>query len=401
YKPRLASLKDVARTHICIPDVEAKVGEADLVAAGAGLLLADSLMNQEINNGFSLVRPPGHHAMRVVHGNRGFCNINNMAIMTDYLRARHKVRKIAIVDTDVHHGDGSQDIFYHDPDVLYISFHQDGRTLYPGTGFTDEMGGPNAYGTTINIPLPPGTSDEGLTYVLDHLVMPILQDFQPDLILNSAGQDNHYSDPLGSMKISAQGYARLNTKLAPDLAVLEGGYAVESALPYVNLGIILAMAGLDYSFVREPDYDVGKLRQDCRISEYIAQLVDLIMDNWKNRAKGFPREFKLVDGFYQRQKSIFYDTDYIDEKQTERIAACKDCAGVYEVVTQAVRSGWNSGRGKALVIPFQACPACQELGAKLYADAKSESGWDNLYLSDKVNDRYFTYNARLGQEREY
>ena len=92
--------------------------------------------------------------MRVSHGNRGFCNINNEAIMVDYLRYHYNLKRIAIVDTDVHHGDGTQEIFWHDPDVLFISFHQDGRTLYPGTGFTGEIGGPLAQGYTLNIPLP-------------------------------------------------------------------------------------------------------------------------------------------------------------------------------------------------------------------------------------------------------
>ena len=149
-------------------------------------------MKKKIDNGFALVRPPGHHSMRVVHGNRGFCNINNEAIMIEYLRQHYGLKKIAIVDTDVHHGDGTQDIYWHDPDVLFISFHQDGRTLYPGSGFPSELGGPNAFGMTINVPLEPGTTDEGIHYVLDNLVLPLLDDFQPDLIVNSAGQDNHY-----------------------------------------------------------------------------------------------------------------------------------------------------------------------------------------------------------------
>src|SRR5665647_1852224 len=197
YAPALAGIHDIARLHFCVPKVEAQTTEAHLIAAGAAILLADNIVKGEIKNGFALVRPPGHHAMRVVHGNRGFCNINNEAIMVDYLRSRHGLRKIAIIDTDVHHGDGTQDIFWHDPDVLFISFHQDGRTLYPGTGYTYELGGPRAYARTINIPLQPGTTDESLLYVVDNLILPILKDFKPEFIVNSAGQDNHYSDPLG------------------------------------------------------------------------------------------------------------------------------------------------------------------------------------------------------------
>lgn len=400
YKPRLATPKDIARTHICIPDVEAQVTEAHLAAAGAGLVLADALMGGEIKSGFALVRPPGHHSMRVVHGNRGFCNINNVAVLVDYLRARHKVQRVAIVDTDVHHGDGTQDIFYHDPNVLFISFHQDGRTLYPGSGFPEEMGGPAAYGRTVNIPLPPGTSDEGLHYVLDNLVLPMLREFKPDLVINSAGQDNHYSDPLGRMNISAQGYARMTQKLQPDLAVLEGGYAVESALPYVNLGIILAMAGLDFSGVREPDYDPDALRQDARITGYISRLVDEIGQMWSARNKN-SQEFTLTNGYYQRTKHLFYDTSFIREEQLEKVACCDQCPGLMDLISTANLGKGRAGKIRAFVLPFQSCPGCQEAAGRLYKQARKLGGWEHIYLSDRAGDRYLHYDGRTGKEREY
>ena len=109
---------------------------------------------------------------------------------------------------------------------------------YPGSGFPDEDGGPKAKGRTINIPLPPNTGDAGFLQALQEIVMPILADFKPELVINSAGQDNHYSDPITNMNFSAQGYARLNDILNPDIAVLEGGYSIQGALPYVNLGIV-------------------------------------------------------------------------------------------------------------------------------------------------------------------
>ena len=210
FTASLASIHDIARTHFCVPRVEDQTTEAHLIAAGAAILLADRIVNGEIKTALPWSGPPGHHAMRVIHGNRGFCNINNEAIMVEYLRSRYGIKRVAIVDTDVHHGDGTQNIFWHDPDVLFISFHQDGRTIYPGTGFIHELGGPRAFARTINIPLPPGTTDETLLYVVDNLIPPILEDFKPDFIVNSAGQDNHFSDPLGSMRISAQGYAKTN-----------------------------------------------------------------------------------------------------------------------------------------------------------------------------------------------
>ena len=227
----------------------AVITDSHLASAGGAITAARLVLEGREQRAFALVRPPGHHAMRVVHGNRGFCNINNEAIMLAWIRDRYegpggRPLRIAVVDTDVHHADGSQDVFWNDPDTLFISLHQDGRTLYPGTGFLSENGGPAALGRTVNIPLPPGTTDEGYLDVLERVVLPILQDFKPDLVVNSAGQDNHFTDPLANEQLSAQGYAALNARLAPDIAVLEGGYSIRGALPYVNMGICLALAGL-------------------------------------------------------------------------------------------------------------------------------------------------------------
>lgn len=266
-KPDLVTLMDVQRVHFCVPDVWDIMTESHFISAGGAKTVGMALMRGEIERGFALVRPPGHHAMRVAHGARGFCNVNIEAIMIEYLRQAHGVKKVAIVDTDCHHGDGTQDIYWHDPDTLFISIHQDGRTLYPGSGFPKELGGPNAAGTTLNIPLPPSTSEEGFLYVIENAVRPILDEFKPDLIINSAGQDNHFTDPITNMNFTAQGYARLTSLLEPDIAVLEGGYSIEGALPYVNVGIILAMAGLDYSKVVEPDYDPVRLAQSTETTQ--------------------------------------------------------------------------------------------------------------------------------------
>ena len=236
FKPDLVTIDDVQRVHFCVPDPWAVMTESHFISAGGAKTIGMAVMDRKVDCGFALVRPPGHHAMRVVHGSRGFCAVNIEAIMIEFLRAAYKVRRVAIVDTDCHHGDGTQDIYWHDPDTLFISVHQDGRTLYPGTGFTNELGGPNAMGLTVNIPLPPHTGEEGFLYTLRHAIMPILKEFKPDLIVNSAGQDNHYSDPITNMNFSAQGYAALTDILKPDICVLEGGYSIEGALPYVQRG---------------------------------------------------------------------------------------------------------------------------------------------------------------------
>ncbi len=398
FPPRLASLHDISRVHFCVPTVSEQVLEAHRIAAGSAMSLGDKIINGEIKNGFALVRPPGHHAMRVVHGNRGFCSINNEAVLVEYLRRTYGVKKIAIVDTDVHHGDGTQDIFYHDPDVLFISFHQDGRTIYPGTGYTYELGGPGAYASTINIPLPPGVTDAGLHYVMDHLILPILKDWQPDFVVNSAGQDNHFSDPLGEMLISAQGYARLTEKLKPDLAVLEGGYAIETALPYVNLAILLALAGKDYTSVVEPGYYPGMYQEKPQVSAEIQRVVEELNEIWANRHK--LDRLSLTNGkkFYQRNKPIYYDTQFIEEKQIEKVYVCPHCPGYLIIDSQAYHPDSKRYRILAITIPIQGCKACQEEGWKLYEQCKEDYRFNYVYLQDKSTDTFMMFQREEQRE---
>lgn len=401
YQPRLATEKDVARTHFCIPGVRDQATEAHLISCGGALVIADAVMKKEVDNGFALVRPPGHHSMRVSHGNRGFCNINNEAIMVDYLRRVYGVKKIAIVDTDVHHGDGTQDIFWHDPDVLFISFHQDGRTLYPGSGFTDEIGGPLAMGYTLNIPLPPGTTDTGILYVLDQLVLPVLKEFSPDLVVNSAGQDNHYTDPLANMRFSARGYAELNRRLAPDIAVLEGGYSVETALPYVNLGIIMAMAGIDYSHLYEPDYDPKQFQESERRMDTLKRIIEELRVVWANRERLIEAARNKWDKFYQRHKSIYYDTDGIHEEQKETLRMCRDCPGYLTVESRAMQRVGLDYHVFCISVPHNACLACREDAQDLYQRTKGTDRYDFVYLQDKAQDKHKRFTPRTKEEIEF
>ena len=386
YKPRLATIKDADRVHIGVPDVASLITDAHLVSAGGAITAAEAVIKKEVARAFALVRPPGHHSMRVVHGTRGFCTINIEAVMVEYLRQFHGIGKVAIVDTDVHHGDGTQDIFYHDPDTLFISFHQDGRTLYPGSGFTDEAGSPKAFGTTINVPLPPGTTDQGLHYVLDNLILPVLEEFQPDIIINSAGQDNHYSDPLANMAITAQGYARLAEKLKADIAVLEGGYSIEDALPYVNTGIILAMAGLDYSKVIEPDIARAKRGDNEKTMPFVKHIVEKQLNMWKNRqALGAEAAAKAGD-YWRRRREIYYDDSGINEHQEELLRICPDCSGYYTVSTEA--NGYYLLRQTAFasVLPRNCCLKCRRDAQDAIHKAKKAGLHKHYILQDRDND---------------
>jgi len=381
YKPDIASEEDVARTHFCIPDIAAVTTESHLISAGGAIKAARLVMEGAADKAFALVRPPGHHAMKVVHGNRGFCNINIEAVMIEWIREQYGRKRIAIVDTDCHHGDGTQDIYWNDPDTLFISLHQDGRTLYPGSGHLDELGGPNACGRTINIPLPPMTGEEGFLKVIDSMVLPILRDFKPDLIINSAGQDNHYTDPITNMQFTAQGYAELNHRLNPDIAVLEGGYSIQGALPYVNCGIALAMAGLDYSFVREPDYNPIALRQAPRITSCIDQLADAVLENYfhrKHKQQYAPGE--LVT----REKRIFYDTDGISERQSESVLVCEKCAGMLRIETSSTVNPLSL----CIEIPLGACDHCREEGLAQFDNGRKSGRYRHVKLINRRDKEY-------------
>ncbi len=388
YKPDPVTVKDIRRAHFCVPDVWDVATESHFISAGGAKTIGMAVMDKKVKRGFALVRPPGHHAMRVVHGSRGFCNINIEAVMIEFLRAAYGVDRVAVVDTDCHHGDGTQDIYWHDPDTLFISLHQDGRTLYPGSGFANEFGGPSAAGTTINLPLPPLTSEEGILYAVREIVLPILDDFKPDLVINSAGQDNHFSDPITNMNFSAQGYADLTALLKADIAVLEGGYAIEGALPYVNVGIILAMAGIDYSRVREPDYDPDRIRQKPEVTGYIERLGEKVLEMWRGREQ-LRDQLRGDKDFAERSRNIFYDTDHIFEKQHETLRICRDCSGALKVDSSSDRGV----RVLGIQIPRKACPACRELGRQWYDGARGD-GIDLALLQDRPADRYQQRNLK-------
>lgn len=202
---------------------------AALTAAGGMLSAVDAVMSGRITDAFCAVRPPGHHAES--GRGMGFCLFNNVAIAARYLQRHHNIGKVAIVDWDVHHGNGTQEIFYDDPTVLYVSTHQ--SPLYPGTGAESETGKGAGKGYTLNCPMPAGRDDDDYAAVFVKRVIPALKAFGPDFILISAGFDAHRDDPLAGMNVTEAGFGeftRLVRQVADDSAhgrivsCLEGGY---------------------------------------------------------------------------------------------------------------------------------------------------------------------------------
>ncbi len=203
--------------------------EAALRAAGAVEAAVAAVWEGRARRAFALVRPPGHHAFPD-HG-EGFCIFNNIALGARFAREELGARRVMIVDFDLHHGNGTQAIFYTDPSVLYLSTHQWG--IYPGTGHWREIGAGPGEGRTINLPLPMGVGDRGFERIFEAVIAPAARRFEPEILLVSAGYDPHWGDPLGGLTMTVSGFAALTrrlTELADILCqgrlvfVLEGGY---------------------------------------------------------------------------------------------------------------------------------------------------------------------------------
>lgn len=222
------------------------------LAAGSCCAAVDRIVNGQAKNGIALVRPPGHHAG--VNEASGFCLFNNIAVAARHAQLVHDVKRVLILDFDVHHGNGTQDIFYEDNSVLFVSLHLYAPFyFYPGSGALREVGTGLGHGFTLNVPLPSNVSDEGYCRVLNQVVRPKAAAFKPDLMLVSAGFDAHWQDPLATGGLSLSGYAELARTLVEMadewcngriLFVLEGGYQQE-ALTYGVLNVVYALLGRD------------------------------------------------------------------------------------------------------------------------------------------------------------
>lgn len=223
--------------------------ELALLAAGGAIEAGNLVMSGEAKNAFALVRPPGHHACRS-HGG-GFCYFNNIAIMIERLKLDFKLKRIFVLDFDAHHGNGTQEIFYEDPSVLYMSLHQHPLTLYPGTGFPEEIGEGKGRGLKVNVPMQPGSGDIEYWMAMEELFIPLCEKFQPDFFAVSAGFDAHFDDPLTGLHLSTQAYGWLASTVIDQakkwcrgrvVFLLEGGYDLE-ALASGVVYVVRAMQG--------------------------------------------------------------------------------------------------------------------------------------------------------------
>lgn len=287
-EPEYAKREDILRIHTqehfeMVRDISKKGGEIvgpetylteksfgiAMLSAGGVITCIDRCF-EGYPHSFALIRPPGHHAES--NAAMGFCIFNNIAVGARYAIEKYNLGKVFILDFDVHHGNGTQKIFYSDPRVLYLSLHQ--YPLYPGTGDINETGEGEGEGFTINVPLPPKTCDFSYLKVFDEIVIPVLRRYQPDLILVSAGYDAHYMDPLGGMTLSPRCYYELAKRLKQSaesgiIFALEGGYNLDALAD----SVYATLAAL-FDFEEE---EWGKpMEEDKRVTDYIDSRINAV-----------------------------------------------------------------------------------------------------------------------------
>ena len=302
-KPRPASKEDVLKAHDeCYVDLIFRLSErsrpydwetpcspgileALMLIIGGVLAVGSKVMEGEVEKGVAL-GGGFHHAGRDYGG--GFCLFNDVAILAEHLRARYGLERIMIIDHDVHAGNGTSDIFYSDPGVLFVSIHQDPRTLYPGTGFIHQIGSGPGKGYNVNIPLPPGTGDESYMRVLEELVRPLAEEFEPQVIISNGGSDPHFMDLLGSLNITARGFysiTRFLTGLADELCasryiLMPGSGYNPSVLPRSWYALAAGAMRLGAEGLEEP---VSPPEEPA----YVAKKVDKVISELKETLKPY------------------------------------------------------------------------------------------------------------------
>jgi acetoin utilization deacetylase AcuC-like enzyme len=310
-RPRLATEEDVLRVHTprhvehIRTQSEQLIGDAGdgwspfgrgayeiaLLAAGGTITATEAVLTGAVDNAYALVRPPGHHAERDL--GMGYCLFANIPVAIEWARAHHGVERIAVVDYDVHHGNGTQHIYEDDPDVLAISLHQD-RLFPQDSGMVDETGTGEAQGTTINVPLPAGSGNGAYLASLERVVAPALRAFRPQLIMVASGFDASAVDPLGGMTVTSSAYRSIATTLVGLAEELsdgrivfshEGGYS-PVYVPYCGLAVLEAMSGVEtgvpdpyaHSFEHSPAHPLKPWQDEViGASELIARRLGLVV----------------------------------------------------------------------------------------------------------------------------
>ena len=252
---------------------------AALFAAGGGMDAVDRIMKGDSENAFVLCRPPGHHAE--YEKAFGFCFINNIAVTARHLLDKPDIERVMIIDYDAHHGNGTQRSFYDSREVFYVGLHQDGRTLFPGSGFANEIGRGEGEGYTVNLAMYPGAGDSSYDNAFSQVIEPIAEAYNPDFILVSVGYDGHFMDPLTNLGLTTSGFAMMNSRvkrIARSVAdgrmvcFLEGGYNLE-VMGMCSLNLLQELSGVSVT-----SFDDKNSESDTA-SQYTEKLIEKIIED--------------------------------------------------------------------------------------------------------------------------
>jgi acetoin utilization protein AcuC len=303
-EPKPASKKDLLRVHDASYvdlifrlakesrpyDVETPVSptilEAALLITGGAIKCGNVVFEERANRAIS-IGGGYHHAGRNYGG--GFCIFNDIAILVEHLRANHDVKRFLILDYDVHFGNGTSDIYYRDPSVLYISLHQDPRTIYPGTGFVWQIGEGNGEGYNVSVPLPPGTGDSAYLYALNEIFVPLAEEFKPEVIIANGGSDSHFADMLGDLNLTVKGFFEVAKSIRETADKVCGGKLVlipgsgynPNVLPLCWYALVAGIVGLEEINVEDP-YPPPKEPPQCRrtVERTVDELKRLLRKYW-------------------------------------------------------------------------------------------------------------------------
>jgi len=294
FKPEMASREDILRVHseshlehlksFCSSgggylDNDTVVSEesyniAKLAAGGA--ITASKLVLNGYKSAYSLARPPGHHATR--DKAMGFCLFNNLSVAIEYLKKFHGIKKFMILDFDAHYGNGTAEIYIKDPNVFYISIHQDPRTIFPGSGFIEEIGNGDGEGCNMNIPMPPGSSSEDYMYILEGLLEPVAHNFGADFYFLEVGFDAHKDDPLSRMNLDDEFYPWITSKMMEIafkmVLIFEGGYNL-AALSRCNMKMINVLRN---EITNEQNENYKNKFKDLNVSDDTKRIYTKIQD---------------------------------------------------------------------------------------------------------------------------
>jgi acetoin utilization protein AcuC len=266
--------------------VSPEILEAALLVVGGAIECGEAVFEGKAKRAIS-IGGGYHHAGRDYGG--GFCLFNDIAVLVENLRAKHAVKRFLILDYDVHFGNGTSDIYYRDPNVLYISLHQDPRTIYPGTGFAWQIGEGEGEGYNVNVPLPPGTSDNTYLYALNEFFVPMAEEFKPEIIIANGGSDPHFADMLGDLSLTVRGFFALSCLIRETADKVCGGKLVlmpgsgynPKVLPPCWYALVAGVVGLREINVRDP-YNPPQEPPPCRkkVESTVNELKSLLKRKW-------------------------------------------------------------------------------------------------------------------------